>query len=370
MSARTGLWRHTDFLILWTGQTLSALGSTVTTLALPLTAALILHASAFEMGLLSTVATVPNLLFGLVAGVSADRVRRRPLMISAEISRALLLLSIPIAALVHRLTIGQLYAVVFLAGTCTTFFEVANVSYLPSLVGRDHVVSATSRLVASASVAMAVGPGVAGGLIQIFTAPIAIFVDAFAVAVSAVLVLTIRSTEPLRGAAGRRRHRDDAVMGSAVGESMATSGALLLGRRTYEDFYAYWPHQPEPNPFTAVLTNAQKYIASTTLEEPLPWRNSTLLKGDAAEAVARLKEQPGKDLVVLGSGELVQSLMRRTLVDEYVLLIHPLVLGAGRRLFTDGGAFAALRLVDAKTTATGVLIATYQRAEPTAGKTS
>ena len=111
-------------------------------------------------------------------------------------------------------------------------------------------------------------------------------------------------------------------------------------------------------------------MASTTLEEPLPWRNSTLLKGDAAEAVARLKEQPRKDLLVLGSGELIQSLMRRNLVDEYVLLIHPLVLGSGRRLFTDGGAFATLRLVDAKTTATGVVIATYQRAEPTAGKTS
>ena len=149
---------------------------------------------------------------------------------------------------------------------------------------------------------------------------------------------------------------------------MANIGALLLGRRTYEDFYAYWPNQPEPNPFTAVLNNSQKYVASTTLEEPLPWRNSTLLKGDAAEAVARLKEQPGKDLVVLGSGELVQSLMRRNLVDEYVLLIHPLVLGSGRRLFTDGGAFAALRLVDANTTATGVVIATYQPAEPTAGK--
>ena len=156
-----------------------------------------------------------------------------------------------------------------------------------------------------------------------------------------------------------RPRSDSAAMGSAVGESMANIGALLLGRRTYEDFYAYWPNQPEPNPFTAVLNNSQKYVASTTLEEPLPWRNSTLLKGDAAEAVARLKEQPGKDLLVLGSGELVQSLMRRNLVDEYVLLIHPLVLGSGRRLFPDGGTFAALRLVDTKTTTTGVVIATY-----------
>ena len=155
----------------------------------------------------------------------------------------------------------------------------------------------------------------------------------------------------------------------AAEESMAYTGALLLGRRTYEDFYAVWPNRTD-NPFTAVLNNTQKYVASTTLEEPLPWSNSTLLKGDAAEAVARLKEELGKDLVILGSGELVQSLMRRNLVDEYVLLIHPLVLGSGRRLFADGGAFAALRLVGTKTTNNGVVIATYQPAEPAARKTT
>jgi len=155
----------------------------------------------------------------------------------------------------------------------------------------------------------------------------------------------------------------------AAEESMAYTGALLLGRRTYEDFYAFWPNRTD-NPFTAVLDNTQKYVASTTLEEPLSWSNSTLLKGDAAQAVARLKGEPGKDLVILGSGELVQSLMRRNLVDEYVLLIHPLVLGSGRRLFADGGAFAALRLVDTKTTTTGVVIATYQLADPTARKTT
>jgi dihydrofolate reductase len=160
----------------------------------------------------------------------------------------------------------------------------------------------------------------------------------------------------------------DSVMGTAMGEGMAQGGALLLGRRTYEDFAAFWPNQPEPNPFTAVLNNRQKYVASTTLAEPLSWCNSTLLKGDAAGAVARLKEQPGKDLVVLGSGELVQSLMRHNLIDDYVLLIHPLVLGSGRRLFTDGGPFATLRLVNTTTTTTGVVIATYQPAQPTVGK--
>ena len=158
----------------------------------------------------------------------------------------------------------------------------------------------------------------------------------------------------------------DSVMGSVAGASGASAGGLLFGRRTYEDFYGVWPKRTDDNPFTAVLNNTQKYVASTTLKEPLPWINSTLLKGDAAEAVARLKAQPGKDFVVLGSGVLLQSLMRRNLVDEWVLLIHPLVLGSGRRLFTDGGAFATLRLVDTKTSTTGVVIATYQPAEASA----
>lgn len=153
---------------------------------------------------------------------------------------------------------------------------------------------------------------------------------------------------------------NDPVMGRVMGERIAQAGPLLLGRRTYEDLFSYWPHQTD-NPYTEVLNNTRKYVASRTLEEPLPWSNSTLLEGDAADAVARLKEQPGKDLVVLGSGELVRSLMGRNLVDEFVLLIHPLVLGSGRRLFPEGSSLAALRLVDSVTTTTGVVIATYQR---------
>jgi dihydrofolate reductase len=160
----------------------------------------------------------------------------------------------------------------------------------------------------------------------------------------------------------------DPAMGRVAAESMATTGALLFGRRTYEDFYAVWPHRKN-NPFTEVLNNTRKYVASTTLKEPLPWSNSTLLKGDAAKAVAELKARPGKNIVVLGSGALLQSLMPHNLIDEYLLLIHPLVLGSGRRLFNDGGSFTALRLVDTKTTTTGVVIATYQPAESTAAET-
>jgi dihydrofolate reductase len=159
----------------------------------------------------------------------------------------------------------------------------------------------------------------------------------------------------------------DQVMGDAAAEGMAKDGAMLFGRRTFEQFASFWPTQPDDNPFAAVLNNRRKYVASRTLEEPLAWRNSTLLQGDAMEAVAELKKQPEGDLVVLGSGELVRSLMQANLVDEYVLLIHPLVLGSGRRLFVDDGPSESLRLVDTKTTTTGVVIATYQPVEPRGG---
>ena len=153
----------------------------------------------------------------------------------------------------------------------------------------------------------------------------------------------------------------DAVMAEFMGKGMARGGALLLGRRTYEDFAAVWPNQ-KGNPISKLLDERQKYVASTTLREPLPWVNSTLLEGDAAQAVATLKEQSGEDLAVLGSGELVWSLIRHDLVDEYVLTIHPLVLGTGRRLFADDGRRAELQLVESVTTTTGVIIAVYRPA--------
>jgi dihydrofolate reductase len=154
---------------------------------------------------------------------------------------------------------------------------------------------------------------------------------------------------------------NDEVMAREMSKGMAAGGPLLLGRRTYEAFYGYWPHQTD-NPYTDVLNRATKYVASTTLSDPLPWSNSTLLEGDAGEAVARLKEQESRDIGVLGSGDLIQTLREHDLVDEYKLLIHPLVLGAGRRLFAEGPPPAGLRLTDSVTTTTGVVIATYERA--------
>jgi dihydrofolate reductase len=150
----------------------------------------------------------------------------------------------------------------------------------------------------------------------------------------------------------------DAVAAGVMAERMPRSRALVLGRRTYEDFAGYRPKQTD-NPYTDVLGNSTKHVASRTLSEPLSWRNSVLLEGDAADALAALKGGPGGDLVVLGSGDLTRSLISRGLVDELVLLIHPLVPGQGARLLPDGGRPAALRLADSVQTTTGVVIATY-----------
>jgi dihydrofolate reductase len=156
--------------------------------------------------------------------------------------------------------------------------------------------------------------------------------------------------------------RSDEVMGRRLGEAMMQQrGALLLGRRTYEDFYAVWPNMPQPNPFTERLNKTQKYVVSNTLSEPLPWENSTLLRGEGNDEVARLRDElpAGEDLCVLGSGELLHSLIPAGLIDEYLLCIHPLVLGSGLRLFPEG-AYSPLELVESITTNIGVVIATYR----------
>ena len=153
----------------------------------------------------------------------------------------------------------------------------------------------------------------------------------------------------------------DPMMLQAMGEGMAQGADLLFGRRTYEDFFAVWPGRTD-NPFTAVLDASRKYVCSRTTKEPLPWRNSTLLAGEAAETVARIKREPGSDLTVLGCGDLVQTLTRERLVDAYVLLIHPLVLGGGKRLFREDAPRTELTLVKSVSTTTGVVIATYEHA--------
>jgi dihydrofolate reductase len=152
----------------------------------------------------------------------------------------------------------------------------------------------------------------------------------------------------------------DEVFAKSMEETMANTGAFVLGRKTYELFAAYWPTaKEEVGEFADVMNEMPKFVASRTLRVPLPWQNSTLLQGDLGEAITRLKEQDGKDLQVIGSGNLVRSLIQLDLVDSYRLMIHPLVLGGGKRLFAEGGPRIPLRLLDSTTTTTGVLIVTY-----------
>ncbi|HUX86637.1 MAG TPA: MFS transporter, partial [Chloroflexota bacterium] len=191
----TGLWRNSDFLKLWTGQAVSRFGSTITREALPLTALLVLGATPFQMGLLAAVAAAPVLLMGLVAGVWIDRRRRRPLMIAADLTRALLLVSIPVAALLGRLTIAQLFVVAALVSVVTVFFDVAFQSYVPFLVPRERILEANQKLGLSGSLAEVTAPGLAGALVQVVSAPLTILLDAGSFLVSALLLGLMRTPE-------------------------------------------------------------------------------------------------------------------------------------------------------------------------------
>ncbi len=190
------LWRHRDFLKLWSGQTISVFGSQFTHLAVPLIAAMILKASPAQMGVLSAVVTAPFLLIGLFAGAWVDRWRRRPILIAGDVGRALVLLVIPAAHLAGVLDMALLYAVGFLTGAMTVFFDVAYQAYLPSLVDREHLLEGNSKLEASRSVAQVAGPGLAGVVVQIISAPMAILLDAVSFLVSGLFIGLIRQPEP------------------------------------------------------------------------------------------------------------------------------------------------------------------------------
>src|SRR5215210_7245128 len=152
-------------------------------------------------------------------------------------------------------------------------------------------------------------------------------------------------------------------MAEANAAGMAASDAMLFGRVTYEEFAAFWPYQNSAEqPFTDYLNDVPKYVVSTTLQEPLEWQNSTLIKGNVAEEIAKLKRQPGKDITILGSAALVRSLLQDDLIDELSLMVHPVVLGSGKRLFEEGSDQKTLELVDSKTFSIGVLYLTYRPA--------
>jgi predicted MFS family arabinose efflux permease len=188
--------RHRDFRLLWGGETISQLGSQVSLLAVPLLAVRTLHATTFEMGLLTAASTAAFLIVGLPAGVWIDRIRRRWVMIGADLGRVLALGSVPIASAAGLLTLAQLFVVTLVAGVLTVFFDVAYQSYLPTLVGRDHVVEGNAKLTGSEQVATVAGPSIAGGLVQAIGSAAAVAVDAASFLVSGVAVAAIRAPEP------------------------------------------------------------------------------------------------------------------------------------------------------------------------------
>jgi MFS family permease len=192
---RTGLRWHPSFLRLWAGQSISLLGSRVTMIALPLTAVSVLHATTFEMGILTAAGPLAYLLVGLPAGAWVDRLPRRPVMIVADLGRAILLASIPIASILGVLSMAQLSLVALLVGVLTVFFDVAYQSLLPLVVRTDQLLEANSKLQVSDSVTQVAGPGVGGGLVQLLGAPVAIAADAVSFVISAVSLVLVQARE-------------------------------------------------------------------------------------------------------------------------------------------------------------------------------
>lgn len=192
-----GLWRHPDFLKLWSAETISQVGSQVGQLALPLVAVIVLESTAFEVAALTTILFLPFILFTLPAGVWVDRMRRRPILIAGDLGRFVLLATVPIAYVFDAVTIWQLYVVGFLYGVCTVFFDVAYQSYLPSLVAREQLIEGNSKLEISRSASQMVGPGLGGILVQVLTAPYALLVDAISFLGSGLFLLGIRRAEHL-----------------------------------------------------------------------------------------------------------------------------------------------------------------------------
>jgi MFS family permease len=198
VSRRRGLTRHPDFLKLWTAQTISVFGSQISGLAIPFVAASVLNVDPFAFALLGTVEMLPFILFTLPAGAWVDRLRRRPILITGDLGRAIALSTIPVVYAINPawLTIWQLYAVGFVTGVLTVFFDVADQSYLPSVIDRDQLIEGNSKLQITQSAAQIAGPGIAGYLVGLVTAPFAILLDALSFIASAAFVFGIRRPEP------------------------------------------------------------------------------------------------------------------------------------------------------------------------------
>ena len=193
-----GLWQHHDFVRLWTAAGISAAGTQVTLLALPLTAILVLHASAFEVAALATAATVPNLALGIAAGIWLDRVQRRPVMVAADFGRAVVLASVPVAYVFGVLSLPQLYLIALIGGSLNVLFDIASGAYLPLIVPRTQLVEANAKLQAAIVAAQAAGPSIGGALVTLLSAPMAIVVDAASFLISGSLIASANARDQVQ----------------------------------------------------------------------------------------------------------------------------------------------------------------------------
>jgi len=233
------LWRHSDFRRLWLGQTISEIGSRITRDGVPLAAVIVLKASPMEMGVLASLHGLSALLAGAAAGNAPDRRKRRPILIAADVGRALVLLTVPAAAALGYLSMWQLYAVVFAAGILTIFFDVAYQSYLPSLVPSGQLLEGNSKLAMSAGAAEVLGPGLTGVLVQILTAPRAILLDSLSFLVSAVSIVLIRTPEPPPVAREQGRTMDEFSAGLRYVAANPVLRALFLRAATFALFIGF-----------------------------------------------------------------------------------------------------------------------------------
>lgn len=237
----TSLWGNPDFLKLWAGQTISELGSRITRDGLPLAAVISLGATPFQMGVLAAAGAAPVLLTGIIAGVWVDRLRRRPILIAADIGRAMLLASIPLAAILGLLSIWQLFLILALTGILTVLFDSAYVAYLPGLVERENVLEGNSKLALSGAAAEIAGPGAAGALIQALTAPVAILIDAVSFLFSIVTLAAIRKPElPPVALVGRQSVWREATEGLRATWESGILRAFLLAGGTRNFFGSFW----------------------------------------------------------------------------------------------------------------------------------
>lgn len=212
-----GLRHHKDFLKFWTGETISAFGSQVTAFALPIAAALTLHATAIQMGVLSFLAFAPMLFLSLFAGVFVDRFPRRPVLIITSLGQTVIIGSIPFMAFLHLLRLEYLYGIAFFSGCLSVFFEIAYQAYLPSLVEQEHLLEGNGKLETSHAFAQIAGPGLAGLIVQWLTAPFAMLIDACSFLIAALFLYRIRKSEPRK-----EHHETELAVFKEIGEGLKT----------------------------------------------------------------------------------------------------------------------------------------------------